>query len=65
METKQPGDWPEWMRIETLARYLDTTPKALTRRMERGTFLRPKKMGRVNRWRRSDVDHWLKSEEAA
>ena len=49
----------KWMSINTLAKYLDTTPMAIMKRRERGTFPTPKKMGGLNRWSRDAIDEWL------
>ena len=52
--------WPEYMNQITVGRYVDLTYKAITRRVKRGSFPPPIKLGRSNRWRRKDIDQWMK-----
>jgi len=52
--------WPEYMSQITVGRYVDLTYKAIQRRVKRGDFPPPMKLGRSNRWRRKDIDQWMK-----
>ena len=52
--------WPEYMSQITVGRYVDLTYKAIQRRVKRGDFPPPMKLGRSNRWRRKDIDKWMK-----
>jgi excisionase family DNA binding protein len=53
-------EWPEWMSVETAARYLDMTPHAARKLYERGTvpFHQDAPGCRV-RFRRSDLDAYM------
>ena len=58
MDNTERG-WPEWMGLRTVAAYLDTTPKAITRRRERDAFPEPKKLGKSIKWKRADIDKYV------
>jgi excisionase family DNA binding protein len=60
LDARQP-EWPEWMNIDTAARYLDVTPDRLwkLKRAGRIPFVQDGPGARVF-FGRSDLDAWMK-----
>lgn len=60
----EAGAWPEWMNIETLARYLDCSPQRIRKLVARREipFAQEAAGCRISFCRRS-IDEWLRDSE--
>lgn len=55
--------WPEWMSVQTAARYLDISPERLSKLKQRGTIPHHQEGGRGCRvfFKRVDLDAWMET----
>lgn len=51
--------WPEYLSREMVARYVDISLRTLDRLRQEVDFPKPSMLGRLPRWRRSDIENYL------
>lgn len=49
------------MCIDSVAKFLGCSPKHIYRLSDSGRMPRPVKLGRVNRWRRDEIEAWIQA----
>lgn len=48
---------------QEIAQFLGCSPKHVRRMAERGDFPKPVKVGRLRRWPRETIEHWLAGQQ--